>query len=100
MTNEQRKWQLDMAVRLMEEVIGDLLDEAHQNGQTPLGPRDIYRISPLWPESHGSQLVSLVGKRMEVKGLIRNTGSSTQPLWSPVNVDPNPTSGRTEEEAD
>ena len=44
-------------------------------------------MSPLLPESHGSQLVTLVGKRMESKGLVRNTGSNTQPLWSLAKVD-------------
>ena len=38
MTNDQRKWQMDIAIRLMEEVIGDLLAETHSAGQTPLAP--------------------------------------------------------------
>ena len=98
MTSEQRKWQFDMAIRLMEEVVADILDEAHNDGKTPLRPWDVYHMSPLWLESHGSQLVTLVGKRLESKGLIRNSGSNTQPLWSPANVDPSWTSGQTEEE--
>ena len=98
MTNEQRRSHFDMAIRLMEEVVADILDEAHNDGKTPLRPWDVYHMSPLWPESHGSQLVTLVGKRLEAKGLIRNSGSNTQPLWSP-NVDPSSASGQTEEEA-
>ena len=43
-------------------------------------------MSPLWPESYGSQMIALVGKRMESKGLIQNAGTSTSPLWWPVNV--------------
>ena len=35
-----------MAIRLMEEVIGDLLTEGHNAGQTPMKPRDIYRTRP------------------------------------------------------
>ena len=88
MNNEQRKRQLDIRIRLMEEVVADVLIEAHDAGKTPLRPFDIYQLSSLWPESHGSQLVALVRKRMEAKGLIRNAGSNTQPLWWPLNVNP------------
>ena len=42
MTNDQRNWQMDIAVRLMEEVIADVLAEAHHNGESPLSPWDIH----------------------------------------------------------
>ena len=54
MDDNQRKWQMDMAVRLMEEVIDDVLAEAHKDGETPLSPWDIHKRSVLLPDPHGS----------------------------------------------
>lgn len=86
MNKDQRTWQMDIAVKLMEEAVGDVLAEAHNDGETPLSPWDIHRRGVLWPDPHGSQVVSLVGKRMQTKGLIRNSGSETSPRWSPANA--------------
>ena len=50
MNHEQRRWQLEIAIGLMEEVIGDILLEVHTDGRTSLRPWDIYHMSPLSTE--------------------------------------------------
>ena len=83
MTNDQRIRQMELVVKLMEEVIGDVLVESHGAGEPALDPWEIHKRIGLLPYPHGSELVEFVGKRMQAKGLARNFGDETSPRWGP-----------------
>ncbi len=87
MTNDERQWQMNLALRLIGEVASDVLLEANESGEQPLTAREIER--KIWAPGYGladiSFAIRCAGKQMQRKSYFRNTKlEDINPAWEPA----------------
>lgn len=81
MTGAQRTFQTELAIRLLEEVVLDVIVEAEGSGATPLDPFNIRERSPIAGETQGIEFIHMIGNRLQAQGVIINIADGRNPQW-------------------
>ena len=79
MTSEQREWQIELALRLLGEVVLNAFDESEAE---TLDSWQISELTHLHPLAHSSRFFHLVADRLESEGWLTGEGPRNNPSWS------------------